>query len=345
MVVSSRNAPALFGSGRIDAIPERRDQGRGAAASPPEVAGRVSRLKDGRVGRFGWKAQVPGLEEFVLTACANEMGLEVTGHHQAPDPLGYGDDDDRPEPDMSDDECRALVTYVGALAAPVEWAGGEWLARGRTVFGRAGCADCHRPSLGGVNGIYSDLLVHDMGPGLNDAAVYYGRESEEENSPGVPKSPEWRTPPLWGVADSAPYLHDGRARTLAAAIQLHGGQAKASAARFAALAPAERSQLLDFLGSLRVRRAARHTYRDRLVAYEEYLPVEQGQTLPAPDAGDDLVKVPKPGAVGLGYFAGRYQERHGPIKGEVSLWERRGSVPEGGAFVPLMATNAPREGL
>ena len=62
---------------------------------------------------------------------------------------------------------------------------------------------------------------------------------------------EWRTPPLWGVADSAPYLHDGRAATLEEAIKLHTGQGAASAARFNGLNQAQQLQLVAFLKTLR----------------------------------------------------------------------------------------------
>ena len=62
---------------------------------------------------------------------------------------------------------------------------------------------------------------------------------------------EWRTPPLWGVRDSGPYLHDGRANTLEQAIALHGGEAARSAQRFYELSPEERMQVLAFLKSLR----------------------------------------------------------------------------------------------
>src|SRR5207253_765816 len=123
--------------------------------------GRVSRQKGGGIGRFGWKAQVVGLEDFVLTACANELGLEVPGHHQAGDPLGYGDRVPAGL-DLSLDDCRALVAYVRELPAPVERPQ-ELAPAGRIVFDRIGCAGCHRPNLGGVEGIYSDLLLHDMG--------------------------------------------------------------------------------------------------------------------------------------------------------------------------------------
>jgi CxxC motif-containing protein (DUF1111 family) len=66
-----------------------------------------------------------------------------------------------------------------------------------------------------------------------------------------PQPSEWRTPPLWGVADSAPYLHDGRAATLEDAIRMHGGQGKRAAAHFAGSTAAEQKQLLAFLKSLR----------------------------------------------------------------------------------------------
>ena len=62
---------------------------------------------------------------------------------------------------------------------------------------------------------------------------------------------EWRTPPLWGVADSAPYLHDGRAATLEEAIRLHSGQGARSAGNFAGLKSAEKAQLIAFLKALR----------------------------------------------------------------------------------------------
>ncbi len=78
---SSRNTPAVFGAGLIDAIPEQVLYRAEKRTFPdfPEVRGRVSRLADGRVGRFGWKAQTASLRDFVLAACANELGLECRG--------------------------------------------------------------------------------------------------------------------------------------------------------------------------------------------------------------------------------------------------------------------------
>ncbi len=249
--LSERNAPPLFGAGLIDGVPESvlRET---VEAQPVHARGRIHRLKDGQVGRFGWKAQTPSLRDFVFAACANELGLEIPDRHQAASPLDV-------EPgrakglDLSADECNALVIYVSMLPVPAAiepsgLKGSAALGRGRMLFASVGCATCHTPRLGDVDGIYSDLLLHDMGQGLSDSGNYYGQDDPE--SPGAPKGPEWRTPPLWAFRDTAPYLHDGRARTLQEAVAFHGGQGEKSARQFFALSPLEQFQVLSFLRSL-----------------------------------------------------------------------------------------------
>ena len=119
---------------------------------------------------------------------------------------------------------------------------------GRALFARVGCAACHLPKLASVAGIYSDLLLHDMGPDLSDSGSYYG--AIESPTADGPKSQEWRTPPLWGFRDSGPYLHDGRADTLEEAVALHGGQGWRSAKMYFELNHAERLQVQTFLNSL-----------------------------------------------------------------------------------------------
>ena len=116
---SERNPPALFGAGLIDAIS---DEAIEAAAkrrlpSSSEIRGRVSRLKDGRIGRFGWKSQIATLKEFVISAAAGEMGVEVPGKHQAADPRLPGIA--ATGLDMDQAECDALTEYVQGLPAPV----------------------------------------------------------------------------------------------------------------------------------------------------------------------------------------------------------------------------------
>ncbi len=247
--LTARNAPPLFGAGLIDGLADSELE-RVARHQPPAIRGRVHRLKDGRIGRFGWKAQVASLDDFVLTACANELGLEVPGHHQAVSPLAP---DARARGlDLTAEECAALVDYVRGLPPPVSLAPSEAHAsadvdEGRRFFHSTGCASCHTADLGPIRGIYSDLLLHDMGESLSDPGTYYGDDSD---SLGAPRRGEWRTPPLWGVRDSGPYLHDGRAHSLGQAVALHGGQGAASARRFRSLEPGQQLQILAFLNSL-----------------------------------------------------------------------------------------------
>jgi mono/diheme cytochrome c family protein len=188
LVRSQRNPTPLFGAGLIDAIPDRalEEAARAKHSDFPDVAGRVSQLKDGRIGRFGWKAQTPSLRDFVLTACAVELGLEVPGHHQGGVPQ-------RPNTtakglDLTAEECNDLVAYVRDLPRPVERrppaaSDAREIDAGRRLFAAIGCATCHTPRLGEVDGIYSDLLLHDLGQTLGDTgqySVFDPSSSEEE---------------------------------------------------------------------------------------------------------------------------------------------------------------------
>jgi CxxC motif-containing protein (DUF1111 family) len=264
--ISQRNTPALFGAQLIDAMPERvivaAEKGErlrwGMAPPDGEEApvGRALRLASGRVGRFGWKGQTATLGDFVQAACANELGLGNPDHEQ-PRPLGKGDYQS-PGLDLTLQQCEQLTAFVASLPRPVERppdSPGERnaAATGKQLFTTIGCADCHTPNLGSVEGIYSDLLLHRMGEELVGGGSYGEKPLPlPDGSPGEGPAPgEWRTPPLWGVADSAPYLHDGRAPTLEEAIRLHGGQGRRSAERFEQLGAAGQVQLVAFLKTLR----------------------------------------------------------------------------------------------
>ncbi len=189
-------------------------------------------------------------------ACANELGLGNPGQAQ-PQPLGkpyY-----RPAGlDLSQQQCDQITSFVASLPRPVERLPESGIERdrvnaGKRLFERVGCADCHTPNVGGVEGLYSDLLLHDMGQPLEGGGSYNDPPpSLPDRTPGDgPQPGEWRTPPLWGVADSAPYLHDGRARTLEKAIEMHGGQAARSARQFSELGKNEQAHLVKFLETLR----------------------------------------------------------------------------------------------
>jgi CxxC motif-containing protein (DUF1111 family) len=273
LAISHRSTPALFGAGLIDDISDEvvRDIARTQAQRPSTIKGQVA-VAGGKVGKFGWRGQIASLKDFVMGACANELGLEVPGHHQGIDPL-----DPRyhaPGLDLTQEQCDDLTVFVASLPRPQQrrpkddderdrWQSGE------QVFETVGCANCHVRTLGSVEGLYSDLLLHDLGPSLADpVGASTPRSSKQLDTTPVPSSGysgglrdvfiqapaitlrQWRTTPLWGVADSAPYMHDGRAATLEDAIKDHGGEAAAAVRMFTALPTAEREKLLSFLGSL-----------------------------------------------------------------------------------------------
>jgi CxxC motif-containing protein (DUF1111 family) len=264
---SQRNPVPLFGTGLIDRVPEAVIEAGDRRKHPgsPQVKGRVSRLEDGRIGRFGWKGQTASLREFNLSAAAVELGLEVPGHAQAGDP--------RVPPlkapglDMNTAECDALLDYVASLPAPIaplpaSVRDERSQKAGKAMFKSVGCAECHVPQLGSVANIYSDLLLHVMGADLSDTPSYRAFGAGAEPKPANPaRAPEgrragpatdeeWRTPPLWGLRDSAPYLHDGRAASVEEAILLHGGEASSAAARYRQLSARDQGQLQAFLRSL-----------------------------------------------------------------------------------------------
>lgn len=272
IVRSERNTTALFGAGLIDSVTDdelRALEAKQSAGGP--ISGRVAALKDGRIGRFGWKGQIAHLDDFVLTACAVELGLNVPGHSQAGIP--HRSDYKPTGLDLNAEECRALVNFVRDLPAPTQRDLGDehdaaFVEAGAKLFAKVGCAECHVRDVGKAVGIYSDLLLHDMGPDLGDSGSSYGinlpdatpegQAAPQQAAAGQTSKPaptgatrqEWRTAPLWGVRDSGPYLHDGRAETFDQAIALHGGESTHSAQQYFSLKPEERFQVVTFLKSL-----------------------------------------------------------------------------------------------
>jgi CxxC motif-containing protein (DUF1111 family) len=160
--------------------------------------------------------------------------------------------------EVSDKTVRDVVFYLQTLKAPVQRDQDDAeVIRGGEVFVQIGCADCHTQTLTtGYSPVealsdkefhpYTDLLLHDMGPGLDDGYTE-----------GTAKTSEWRTPPLWGLglspdAQGGQYflMHDGRAKSIEEAIQLHGGEAGESKNGFNQLSQQERDALIKFLKSL-----------------------------------------------------------------------------------------------
>jgi CxxC motif-containing protein (DUF1111 family) len=262
----SVNTPALFGGGWVDRISDRAIHHASLVESASKfgrelkgdfdgaVPGRARVLPDGRVGKFGWKAQFASLEEFVASACANELGLGNPKMEQAmPRVRGFALKE--VERDLTQGQFRALVAFVDTLprpsqVLPADLDGRRRAERGKSVFSEVGCASCHVPDVGGVAGVYSDFLLHR----LNDRTV--GRSGYRETPPvplpeEEPQPEEWKTPPLWGVADSAPYFHDGGSPTLEAAIARHHGDAEGVMLRYEQLTPPDRASLMSFLRTLK----------------------------------------------------------------------------------------------
>jgi CxxC motif-containing protein (DUF1111 family) len=283
--LSERNTPALFGASLVNAISDEQlmNLAKKQAAQFPGITGRVPRSIDGRVGRFGWRGQISTVHDFVQNACTVELGLQLPGRSQAASPVAdvfaaagkqFTKQPAQSHTDMDSSQVRDLMAYVKSLPRPQQTmpkrAGSMSLSQGEDIFNTIGCASCHMRRVARIDGIYSDLLLHDMGAELSDAAPaipagaprvssggYGGGSNVLPSSPGTPITSslaelrrEWRTPPLWGVRDSAPYLHDGRATTLEEAIRAHGGEAAGVVTKFRELTDMERDSLLAFLDTL-----------------------------------------------------------------------------------------------
>ena len=245
-VTSVRNAPALFGSGLIDAIPDEVIRA-GAVPRGDGVRGRPSivRGRDGRerVGRFGWKGHVPTLELFVAEAFRSELGLTsplAPADADSPAAAATGPCAEKsPTSEVDRQDVAAVTAFLASLPAPAPQ---HAAPEGARVFEQTGCAACHVRSLPAGEqevALYSDLLLHDMGRTLDDGVRQ-----------GSAAGPDWRTTPLWGLSDRRRFLHDGRARSLEAAILGHGGEAQRARQRFRSLSRAARRSLLAFLQTL-----------------------------------------------------------------------------------------------
>jgi CxxC motif-containing protein (DUF1111 family) len=252
-------APSLFGLGLVEAVPIETILG---GEDPDDrdgdgISGRAGRNVDGRVARFGRKAEQASLSEFIDTALRFEMGLttplkleEETANGTPVPPEA----DPAPDPEADQRVLDLLTAYVRFLtplapAPPRSEAHRDSLARGRELFERFGCTACHTPSLRTgssdvaaldrktVN-LYSDLLLHDMGAGLADVC-------------GVAAAPaEVRTEMLMGLQYRNNYLHDGRAGDLRDAVLAHGGEAQRARDAFAGAGFATQEYVVKFLKSL-----------------------------------------------------------------------------------------------
>lgn len=256
--VSRRTTTPVWGNGLMESIPA----GTILAAQDPTdrngdgISGKANMVLNPEtnvfeVGRFGWKNQVSSVHVFSGDAFLNEMGItnQTFPRENLPQgrPIPPGADT-VPELEDRTGKVSQAADFMRFSAPPPQLL--NLSARGRALFGTIGCASCHTPVLNtGPNAsaalankpvnLYSDLLLHDMGPQLADGI-------QQGNANGA----EWRTAPLWGLRFRPFLLHDGRARTPDAAIRAHGGEAAPSANRYNLLTVADRNELLNFVGGL-----------------------------------------------------------------------------------------------
>jgi CxxC motif-containing protein (DUF1111 family) len=240
-----RQTPSTLGLGLLERIPREAIE---ALADPGDedgngIAGRAHVLDDGRLGRFGWKANVPSVRDFVRDAMSGELGMTVPDEPG----LSFGsteDDDETPDPEADSNTIDAMTAFIVFLAPPprnrIDVAVED---RGEMIFSSIGCANCHVPTLRTSDDTevhaFTDLLLHDIAE-LNALGI-------EEGDAGIR---DFRTPPLWGLEQSAPYLHDGRASTIEDAIAAHGGEAAAVRDEVAGLSTIDREAFFAFLRSL-----------------------------------------------------------------------------------------------
>ncbi|MET0790657.1 MAG: di-heme oxidoredictase family protein [Polyangiaceae bacterium] len=248
--VVSRLPPAVFGRGYLEAIADTEIEHLAELAQRRQgsARGRLNRLKDGRIGRFGLKARLATLRDFAAEALNGDMG--VTSPLRPEEPAGPEGlrDDDKPGVDFTLQQVELLGDYVRSLQIPERRARDE---SGRALFESVQCGQCHVPSLmtspnyaipslSGVKAeVYTDLLLHDMGTALADGVAEDGAGPRE-----------FRTAPLIGLRFMPRLMHDGRAESVEAAIWAHGegdSEARDSVSRFRGLAPEEQSTLLKFV--------------------------------------------------------------------------------------------------
>ena len=268
--LSARVAPAVHGSGLLEAIPEADLVAYAAKPTADGFRGRARMVVEPRsgaaqIGRYGWKAGQPTIEAQSAGAFAGDIGITSSIHRQdnsTPSQTAARNAPNGGDPELSEHKLARVVEYERMLAVPARRKVGDpAIARGEALFSALRCDACHVstwktgvvPDLPALSGQtihpYTDLLLHDMGEGIAD-------HRPEGDAPDGATGTEWKTPPLWGIGlikavnHHELLLHDGRARGIAEAILWHGGDAEASRERFRKLPREQRADLLEFLNSL-----------------------------------------------------------------------------------------------
>jgi mono/diheme cytochrome c family protein len=229
---------------------------------------------------------------------ASDVLIAQNCAHPIPAVVGNGPDCNDPDADgvtreVTEGQLTAMATYMALQQVPIRIPPSDpdtadSADLGEVLFDFLGCTSCHVPTLhldspvhqevpdltggkpfefdltqdghvprlsasaqGGVDvPLFSDLKRHDMGDDLADP---------HDTFRVFPARP-FLTPALWGVADSPPYLHDGRAATLLDAILAHHGEGEDARAAFVEIGSDGQKNILDFLGTLK--RDPNHAHDD-----------------------------------------------------------------------------------
>jgi CxxC motif-containing protein (DUF1111 family) len=268
--ISTRIGPPVLGRGYMEAVKDseiervfaeqaaRGDAIHGrinhiAYASEPNPGTNVHHYAKGErvIGRFGLKSRVPTLDDFTADAFQGDMGLTNPMRPvELPNPDGLTDDA-KPGVDVTLDQVNEVANYLRTIAIPRRDA---LTGPGRDAFERAQCSACHVPTLrtrddypiaqiAGLDApVFTDFLLHDLGDALADGMT-----------DGEARSRDWRTAPLVGLRFFTTYMHDGRARTIREAIEMHGApgsESAGSAQIFQGLSASEQQSLIDFVSAL-----------------------------------------------------------------------------------------------
>ncbi len=266
VLLSARVAPAVFGLGLLEGVPESALLELAEQQLAHAMQGRLNRVPDvdaGRAlaGRFGLKANQATIRSQIATALHADLGVITPSFPEENCTAVQRECREIPpgaRPELNAAEVDALEFYLRMLAPPARREPDTVeVQQGQRLFAQAGCAVCHAPELhtGEQAAVpqlarrtirpYTDLLLHDLGEGLSD-----GRPDFEAG----PR--DWRTAPLWGLGLSqavnghAWLLHDGRARSIEEAILWHGGQAHRAREGYRAMTAAQRAALAAFVRSL-----------------------------------------------------------------------------------------------
>ena len=267
LMTSPRLAPAVIGMGLLEAIDEADIL---ALADPDDadaddISGRANMVWDIKkqetvLGRFGWKANEPTVEQQAAGAFLGDIGIttQINPFENCPDiQIECASAPNGGSPEAPTERLGKVAFYVQTIAVPaMRNIDDPQVRRGAEVFLATGCAECHHPSYQtGEHEVaalsnqtifpFTDLLLHDMGEGLADGRPDF-----------LADGGEWRTPPLWGIGlvktvnGHTRFLHDGRARNLVEAILWHSGEAERSKDTFKQLSKEDREALISFLRSL-----------------------------------------------------------------------------------------------